>query len=164
MNKIDEWTTFRNFPLGACLPRPRQCRSPCCNLGQCQGTFWNQTKHSHEHWLCSPNCGVGTQSSTSASLELGTTSGLAHPQPKPGSPLHLGAWVGCKVKQWTIHWSLAKNWNTSFIRTLNLIVASCITQFMWRIMNFGLGILFSLLSITLLIRASFSSWKWKHLY
>ena len=44
------------------------------------------------------HCGVGTQSPTCTSEELGTASDLVLPQPKPG-PQFTWAWVGCQVEK-----------------------------------------------------------------
>ena len=47
------------------------------------------------------HCGVGTQSPTCTSAELGTASGLVLPQPKPGSQftILLGPGLGAKWRK-----------------------------------------------------------------
>ena len=47
------------------------------------------------------HCGVGTQSPTCTSVELGTANGLVLPQPKPGSQftILLGPGLGAKWRK-----------------------------------------------------------------
>ena len=53
------------------------------------------------------HCGVGTQSPTCTSVELGTASGLVLPQPKPGSQftILLGPGLGAKWRNMFLFFS-----------------------------------------------------------
>ena len=65
------------------------------------------------------HCGVGTQSPTCTSVELGTTSGLVLLQPMPGSKftILLGTGLGAKWLKKDVFFSLSSgnwwNWNLS---------------------------------------------------